>query len=467
MPPRASLALFKADYDTYAVKRFEYDHKTDLQDGFYLGTDDVNLDHHDGTHLHIDGSIGAHIGAAWLVFQVGGGADIGGSLHVDLGDPTDKDGKLRLDELQDTAKTTLFDTSGDLHAGITAFFRVGIGLPNGGFVGYEKDFDIATVTWFSFSSSMTYNPFNPPDVHLATQLGSTLQLNTGPFAMFRNYEDNNPDENFIIGHDNNTLPSDPPGEAILVSAYGIPPQRFAGITNIIADLGDGNDVLTIGDGVTSPVMVQGGDGNKEVGDNGRGELMVNFKGSGSDVVRGGFGNNTVTIIGDGNNQVTGGQGDSSTTNTLTVQGNGDNLFVGGKPSGPPTTDSSTNDLTVFGTGRNKFVAGNGPDTMTGGQGVNTFIAGLGHDTINIPTAADPQQQSQTPNQISWDIGDGNFDVFTRRNLDDLNFNSLELSGMDNNLSFQVDPSGLRGGATVTVTGNLGLLKTITVSGYAQ
>jgi hypothetical protein len=94
--------LFQAVYDTYGLREFIHDLPSvdvgDLADGFYLATDDVNPDHHLGTHLNLSGSLDASASLTAAVFQAGVRSGIKGNLQLWLGDP-DGNGKLRLHEV--------------------------------------------------------------------------------------------------------------------------------------------------------------------------------------------------------------------------------------------------------------------------------------------------------------------------------------------------------------------------------
>jgi hypothetical protein len=431
--------LFQGVYDSFGLREFIHDllakkvvNVGDLADGFYLTTDDVNPDHHAGTHLNLSGSLDATAAVNAVVFQAGVTGGLKGNLQLWLSDP-DKDGHLRLNELQNLS--CLFQASGDLEAFLQAFVKIGVDTPFG-FLGYEKDFDIAGGKLIDFgTSSCTENPFNPPQVQLASLLpGGILRLNIGPNAPSRLYQTNVIDEDYTISHTDSTS-SDPPGEVVLVTAFGVT-QRYAGVTQIMGDGGDGNDVITIESGVLSGAQFTEGDGNDQVTYLGNGNFKL-IAGNGNDVVTCGHGYNYVRT-GSGQSALVGSDGSTATMAPPWAQamtGDGTLYLNDFAASGGSTLQGGDglNHL-VAGPGLNKLIAGKRDDYLEGDNGTNTFIAGSGHDTVRLVNGT---------NTVVWAVGNGNLDVSNAGVL--LATNALQVSGSDGPDVFSLAPNGQMSG----------------------
>ncbi|MEO6437047.1 MAG: calcium-binding protein, partial [Tepidisphaeraceae bacterium] len=106
--------------------------------------------------------------------------------------------------------------------------------------------------------------------------------------------------------------------------------------------GDGNDVITIGPGVTGVYALLGG---------------------GSDTFNGGDGNDTVT---------------GSSGNDLIFGGEGDDRLAG----------SAGHDILVGGLGRDRLYGDAGNDVITGGAGVDRLYGGDDHDVLSGESSAD-------------------------------------------------------------------------------
>jgi hypothetical protein len=371
----------------------------------------------------------------------------------------------------------LFQASGDLEAFLQAFIKVGVDVFGVGFVGYEKDFDIAGGKLIDFgTSSCTDNPFNPPAVQLATSIpdpnipnalatgdfivpGGVLTLNIGPIAGARLYQTNVHDEDYTISHAD-PLPNDPSGEAAFVTAFGIT-QRYAGVKQIMGNGGDGNDVITIEPGVVSEAQLTAGDGDDQVTYLGNGNFKLTA-GNGNDVVTGGHGYNYVRT-GSGNSTLVGGDGTTATVpppiswgqakmpnGTLYVNdfaaGSGTNTLQGGE---------GLNHL-VAGHGTNKHVAGKRDDYLEGDGGTSTFIAGSEHDTVRIVGGT---------NTVLWTVGNGNLDV---SNADVLATNARQVSGSNGPDTFNLAPNGQMGGLDVQANAALihwvGFINRVSIDG---
>ena len=151
----------------------------------------------------------------------------------------------------------------------------------------------------------------------------TLLLNMGPRAAERlgiNTVDG--DENFVLSHASGD-PNSQDGETIAITYSTIIPDssdpfvitlEYEGVKRILGIGGDGNDSVTIDEGVLAPVtlwgdqvdLMAGTPGNDTLLDYGSGDAILNG-GFGDDTLRGGTGNDEL-IGGPGNDQLYGSEG---------------------------------------------------------------------------------------------------------------------------------------------------------------
>lgn len=399
-------------YDTFGLREFAKDAITngvqpatflDFLDGFYFT---------DKTHAYLDASIAASAGVDVVVASVE--VEGGVSLAVHIDPPTnlnEMDGdvhKIHRPELTDC----LFETNGSLDAFLDVFAKVGIGP-----LSISKHFDIAHVTLLDFSGGCIPNPFTPPlDLHLASTHADdaslppgTLRLNVGTHASDRGVSENVASENYQV-----FIGGDP--QTIVVLAFGYV-QEFKGITQIIADAGDGNDVIvfqsTSGDApFTASVDVTGGDGNDQ----------ILYHGIGAATLRGGAGND-VLAGGDGANHINGGEGDDH------LSGGASANVLGAFTLNGSLLGEAGDDTITGGTGMNTIDGGDGNDALfagasdgdklTGGAGADVLVAGAGRASFLGGTGDD---------EILWRAGDGRPLLVDGGN--DRENNSLEMTGGD-------------------------------------
>jgi Ca2+-binding RTX toxin-like protein len=189
---------------------------------------------------------------------------------------------------------------------------------------------------------------------------------------------------------------------------------------------DGDDNLTIGTGITKPVVAIGGDGNDTI-DASLATVRVVLDG------------------GNGDDKLTGGSGDD-----LLIAGSGTNVLVGGN-------------------GKNRFIGG-GNDTMTGGIDDDTYEVhfstvalndtGAGNDTVDLNAAPagvtiDFSQTNNTAQQVfpTSNAGDPYFGSTLRLNG---SFQTLIGSPFGDNLSASTPGTSLQGGVgndVLSATGN--------------
>lgn len=318
----------KFGYDTYGLREMIgqaaagtlrlSDVASDLTDGFYISDD---------SNLTISGKVGVVAGVSVLVFSaaIEGGVTTGDDGHTPISitvDDPSSDGRLRLNELASHP----FKASGELDAGLTFEVKFGVSIL-GHFVGYEKDFDIAHTVIVSFP------PQTPPAVTLASQpdASGNVTLYIGSRAGERQGVDQTDGgEKYAIRH----VGDDGDGETIEIDAF----DKSQTIHHVksITGLGDQGDLtINVMPGVTSDVILHGGQGHANLTYSGTGQAILTAGqfdsaltgGVGSNFLYGGPGNDTLTT-GPGHNTIGDAQGD----NTVIVAGPFTSLsFSGGSP----------------------------------------------------------------------------------------------------------------------------------------
>ena len=192
--------------------------------------------------------------------------------------------------------------------------------------------------------------FEAPHVQpiLGSMDGSTLTLHTGPLAEDREYflsenyyESGDPAD--ADGTENITLEGS--GGTVHV-IYGDWIQTFTGVTHIVADGGEGDDVLDASKLEDVTVDFIGGPGDNRLSTGTAGGTLTG--GDGKDTLDGRKAIGPVTI--------TGGMGDDSI-----FGGTGDDILTGNE-------------------GDDRITADDGNDTIDGGTGIDTLSGGDGDDT---------------------------------------------------------------------------------------
>ena len=214
----------------------------------------------------------------------------------------------------------------------------------------------------------------------------------------------------------------------------------ADIRIITLDLGNGDDVVTVGNlaGVSLTVLtINGGDGNDTLdasagvatdvqlrlnGDAGNDRITGSMNadtidgGAGRDTLLGGSGNDTI-LGGADNDAISGGSGDDSLTgndgNDTLVGGDGNDSLSGGLDNdslngqaGADTIEGNAGrDTLLGGEGNDSLDAGDGKDFLTGGNGDDTLDGGRNDDTIFGDAGADTIRGNHGHDLI--DAGTGN------------------------------------------------------------
>ncbi len=330
-------------YDTYGLREAieplyaggSFDASRVL-DGFYIAPD---------THFHVDATfkVGPEIDLKLATLEIQGG--VTGQLDATIANPSGQHGAdssgqpdgirpFRPGDLQGT----LYTVSGELDAVLTATASVGIDTPLG-FIGFQKTWTFANATLFKFTTDhIDVPPSLIPPPPTSTQLFSydattkTLTLNAGPNAAARGTSLDVIDENFTITHVYHIqlrgLPSGPlAGPIILdqfvVSAFGVTQTLNAEVDHVYADMGSGNDTVTILDGGSPTTYeIHGGDGNDTIDVEGSVAAQL-FGGTGNDTIQAGDGSsapNAFTLVdgGDGIDTLLFGDGQLGYVNPLAV-----------------------------------------------------------------------------------------------------------------------------------------------------
>lgn len=167
-------------------------------------------------------------------------------------------------------------------------------------------------------------------------------------------------------------------------------QTFSGSdrNNLVIKAGGGNDVITVGSGVTVNLTIEGGDGDDRITggagndtiEGGRGNDTING-GAGRDYLNGSLGDDTING-GNGNDVIYGGDG-----NDL-LRGQNGNDYVEGGIGNDRLYGNNGNDIVSGGLGDDSIYGGKGNDNLYAGQGKDRLYNEQGRDTIYAQTAED-------------------------------------------------------------------------------
>jgi len=370
----AAKADFAFGFDTSGIRQFLGSGDfLDVFGGFYIS----DRLHGDGTgpdvpELVVEGQLTAGGKVTVAIAEAGVRGGIFTTVNFDLNDPN-QDGRVRPNELAENFKLGpifIFDVSGNVRAGLQAFLNVNLGLFT-----IDKTFDLASITLVEFEIP------RPEDVvQLATQDGGTLLLDMGDAS-----------ENFTLKE------GFTPG-SVIVEGLGRS-QEFQDILQITGFAGDGDDTITISEGLTMPVFLDGGRGDDQLragggavvfyGGEGN-DLLVGsdaddrlFAGPGDDTLNGGLGNDTL-YGGAGRDRLEGEAGDDvlqgESGRDHLDGGAGDDRLEGGD-DGDVLQGKSGNDA-IFGEGGDDLIEGGlGHDEIHGGAGNDAVYGEKGRDVI--------------------------------------------------------------------------------------
>jgi Ca2+-binding RTX toxin-like protein len=388
-------------FDTYGIRQYNTSgNAADLLQGFYVSdTDKADGTGPDTPEVQMSFGIGAFADLDLVVVEIGVGGGIKATVNFDLHDRGTPDGKIREQELEDNFSENgifgIFDTSGYLEAGLSAFVKVGFGP-----FSVETNFDIVSIRLLDFDFSRKDVPF---DLEPAEVTGTgTAALNVGGSSIERVPEEHrflfagskygrDGDEVITIKAD----PDSPPGlnpdgsQNINISILGYD-KTYYNVRKIVADAGAGNDIIIIRPDVFLPAEIYGGEGDDKIlpgsgpvtlhGGPGNDDLAGNDNDStiygddGDDLISGGAGNDLLDA-GAGKDTVFGNDG-----NDQMLGGDGIDALMGG--SGDDTLDGGNDDDDLRGeVGNDSMMGFGGKDTLRGNAGNDTMFGGIGNDLI--------------------------------------------------------------------------------------
>ena len=393
-------------------------------DGFYLSTPKLETPlpgHYFAPAaklgVGIDAAAAINVGVAEVA--VGGGLGANLSAYFPHGDTPDGDGKLRIHDIGDLC---IFDPiAGEFDATVFVRFTINFVIFQ-----WSHRFDIADVTLAEFEFGCHPPETDPDGPHqgLATLNGQTLHLNVGPgdagaaARWINNHQGSDTGEHYEIRNANQ--PGDP--NALIVTAFTVDELHHSGIggspATITADMGDGRDVLVIGETVKSSAIVHGNDGDDLIvggagndtldGDDGYDHLIG---GAGDDTLNGGA-KDDLLEGGLGADKIDGGSGVDQVTYEhskagviFTVDPDNHDKFIGhgGEAEGDTLTNveyiigshfsdqiyaNPDHDTTIEGlAGDDILIGGGGDDYIIGGAGADTIFGGGGENGTSYLTSA--------------------------------------------------------------------------------
>lgn len=409
-------------YDAGGLKQFVdsgFSNPSLLAEGFYL-RDSKDFNDPIGTdnpELSIYAGIEAAALLDVLIAAAGAGGDITATFNLDLNDPSfPPDGKVRFSEfkaLVDESPLCLFDASGDLTAGLFAFFRAGVGPFK-----YTKRFDSPRVTIASFEfgcdSSAPGTPEPPPVVlaGLADDSPNTLFLFMGNRANQRSINQSEETEAFSVTQS---------GASFSISAFGgTQTKDFGTVNKIVADGGSSNDIIDVS-AVTVATNLTGGAGSDGLrSGSGNDELEGNEGfdnldgGSGTDTLRGGN-DDDYLIGGPGSDLLDGGEGfdvASYETATASISINLETNVFTGDASGDTLVSieqidgSNHNDTIIGNADANIFNGLEGNDTLRGNGGDDLLIGEAGADILDGGNGRDAASYANSSVGVSINLATG-------------------------------------------------------------
>ena len=351
----------------------------DLFQGFYV-SDRANADGTgaDVNELYIRGELFAGAGVGFEILGVGVSLIVGGGVFAEVGLDLldhDNDGKVRGRDL--SSSQGCFALNGELGVALEARAKAGI---------FKYELPITEVTLFRGRTEIACPFYEPPPPTILAGLDATtgtLTLFIGPESHQRNVKPNVEEESFSV---------EQVGGQVIVSAFG-KSQSFDAIQvrNIVADGGSKDDRITLGESVTKPSILRGGDGDDVIhggsatdvidGGRGRDELVG---GGGDDILVGSFGNDL--LLGDaGEDNLYGQEGDDilygGEDNDTIETGDGKNKAYG-EGGNDTILGGVLKDILYGGDGNDTIEGGDGPDVINGEAGIDTLRGQAGDDLID-------------------------------------------------------------------------------------
>lgn len=342
---------FAMGYDTAGIRKtFAGESVTELQKGIFI--DDLK-DGVDVPEIRLQGTIAASASIDAVIVEVGVKGGIKLTVDMNLDDSPDPDGKLRIDEIVSKLDNPfcLFDYSGYLDAFISAFARVGFG-----FLSKTFELEIVRVRLLEFSTAC-----EPEEPVLYEMNGSTLILKMGAKAGGRNVQEDKPDEEFIVRQ-----LSDKTCARFSVTAFGVHQESKEDecFSLLVADGGDGADVISLQPGMVVDMDEEGNDIENEYAFT---MPAIIYGGSGNDRISTGWGDDTVC----------GGSG----ADRIDTSKGADTLY-GDKPEGTSCS------MSPYGFDAMADGGSDDNDNLSGGNDVDTIHGGGGADNISGGPAGD-------------------------------------------------------------------------------
>ncbi|MBE0546793.1 MAG: hypothetical protein IH627_03850, partial [Rubrivivax sp.] len=323
----AAVARLDFGYDSHGIAEFAAGGFSDpgqIFDGFYVVDQD-------GPEATFDASLEAFLAVNVVLAEAGAGGGVIGHAEINFEDPTPGDGKLRVGEIIDgLADGCLFDLSGKVTAGVSAYLTVGWDP-----FSHTFNFNGPSTELVNFDGTACDDGGNGNDQPvLARIVGANLALNVGPDAPLRMRGDNTDTiEFFSIEH----VSGAPGSEVVRVLAFSLAGQEYtlgAG-GEIRANGGLLDDVIAFAPEVLTRGVLHGGEGNDQLWGGAGGDAL--FGDAGTDFLSGGYGDDTL----DG--------------------GAGFDLLDG----------MAGNDHLIGGADADVLIGGSGADRLDGGSGIDT------------------------------------------------------------------------------------------------
>jgi Ca2+-binding RTX toxin-like protein len=394
-------------YDTQGIRDFgDSQAVQDLFNGFYVS----DFTNPDGTgaekpELILTAALNAYAELNAIIAKAGVGGGLAANINFDLKDPT-PDGKIRFSDFSTLIDDplTMFCTSGDLTAGVSAYLKVGWGI-----FSKTKHFGGPSVVLYHYGDDCTDDDVQP--TLLAQLENNQLFLNMGDRASNRQLLNKlDGAEKFVILHDSGNAGNESVSITVtLQNPSVVNTQVYLAGNVIVANGGLLNDVIELGvnaDGqfVVTPAILSGGEG-KDLLTGGAGNDILNGD-EGTDRLQGGIGNDTLSG-GTGNDWLIGGDNDD------TLSGDeGDDVLTG--ESGADTLDGGNgNDVLNGDDGADRLQGGLGDDTLDGGAGADFMAGGIGNDVYIVDNIDDIVLETSTLateidmvySSISYTLGD--------------------------------------------------------------
>lgn len=396
-------------YDTSGITTFASSGEaSDLLNGFFLK--DFGVQGAEIPEATFNAAIVAGVGAGIPgIFEVGVEGGIRGLLNYEFKDffagrpDLANDRKVSYGELESVGFNPFAaaDISGRIDAFLSFYVESLI---------YSKSKDLGSITLFDFDTGAA-EANSLSKITLAHQNGSELIINTGSNAGDRGAGQTDVAESIRIESAQGALRVSSPKAKNLNGVELAPlggPLLFKGITEITANGGSGEDVITIGAGVKKPATINGGDHNDAL-TGGAGNDTISG-GDGADKIIGGSGNDKIWGDGfftggagaadvlsglDGNDRIEGGRGHDE----IRGGAGNDTLYGYGTNFGTIDLASDAGDELYGGEGEDTLHGSNSNDVLDGGTGDDMMFGYGGSDTFHVDSPKDQIFSNNKANAI--------------------------------------------------------------------